>query len=118
MDPENGMYPTWSPDGKRIAFMSWRAGPTEIFMMNDDGTGQQRLTWTSVGDLIDPRWSPDGERIAFVHLPRGRQPGGPKVVYVMNIDGIGAQRLSRWWLSLETLRFLFVPPFHANGRAE
>jgi Tol biopolymer transport system component len=113
IDPDNGMYPAWSPDGRRIAFMSWRAGPTEIFVMNADGTRQQCLTQTSVGDLIDPRWSPDGRRIAFVHLPHGRQPSGPKVIYVMEADGANARRLSRWRLSLETLKFLFDPPFRA-----
>jgi TolB protein len=113
IDPDNGMYPDWSPDGRRIAFMSWRAGPTEIFVMNADGTGQQRLTRTSAGDLIDPRWSPDGRRIAFVHLPRGRQPSGPKVIYVMDAGGANARRLSRWSLSPETLKYLLDPPFRA-----
>src|SRR5262245_3632295 len=113
IDPDNGMYPAWSPDGRRIAFMSWRAGPTEIFVMDADGTRQRRMPQTTVGDLIDPRWAPDGRRIAFVHAPRGRRPGGPKVIYVMNADGADAQRLSRWWLSVETLKFLFTPPFRA-----
>jgi len=83
-----------------------------------DGTKQRRLTQTSAGALIDPRWSPDGRRIVFVHAPHGRQPGGPKVIYVMNADGANAQRLSRWWLSFETLKFLFVPPFRAEESLE
>jgi Tol biopolymer transport system component len=114
IDPNNGMYPSWSPDGRQIAFMSWRAGPNEIFVMNADGSGQRRLTQTTSGDVIDPRWSPDGEQIAFVHVPRGLQASGPKVIYVMNADGTNARRLSRWWLSLETLRFLFSPPVRGH----
>ena len=35
------MYPSWSPDGKRLAFMSWRNGKTEIFTMNADGIGSE-----------------------------------------------------------------------------
>jgi dipeptidyl aminopeptidase/acylaminoacyl peptidase len=56
--------PTWSSDGQRIAFTSSRDGNSEIYVMNADGTGQQRLTTNSVGDG-SPTWSPDGTRIGF-----------------------------------------------------
>src|SRR3990170_1850695 len=56
--------PVWSPDGSRIAFVSDRDGGfPEIYVMNADGTGEDRLT---ANDWIDgnPTWSPDGTRIA------------------------------------------------------
>lgn len=93
-DPENGMYPSWSKDGQRIAFMSWRNGKTELFTMNADGTGQAPLVSMPKGDAIDPRWSPDGARIAFVHLPDGMQ-GAQRSIWVVNADGTGRFRLSR-----------------------
>lgn len=65
-DPANGMYPSWSPDGKELAFMSWRNGRTEIFLMNADGTNQRLLASSALGSAIDPRWSPDGKLIVFV----------------------------------------------------
>ena len=34
------MYPVWSPNGTKIAFMSTREGNEKIFLMNSDGTGQ------------------------------------------------------------------------------
>jgi TolB protein len=68
-DPANGMYPTWSPDGKRIVFMSWRNGVTQLFMMNADGSDQRQIAAAPAGSSIDPRWSPDGTRIVFVVTP-------------------------------------------------
>ena len=39
--------PAWSPDGRKIAFISWRdGGAAEIYVMNADGTDQRRLTRT------------------------------------------------------------------------
>jgi TolB protein len=49
--------PTWSPDGNRIAFDSDRDGKSQIYVMNDDGSGLTRLTNNSFADT-DPDWSP------------------------------------------------------------
>ena len=56
--------PSWSPDGRRIAFVSYRDGNREIYVMNADGSGQTRLTDNPAWD-ISPSWSSDGTRIAF-----------------------------------------------------
>ena len=80
--------PTWSPDGRRIAFGSDRDGNREIYVMNADGSGVTRLT---DNDAIDsgPAWSPDGRRIAFSSTR-----DGSFEVYVMNADGSGVTRLT------------------------
>jgi TolB protein len=88
------MYPTWSPDGKQIAFMSWRNSRTEIFVMNADGSNQRVLISMSVGDAIDPRWSPDGSKIVFVHVPDGVQAGGEQTIWVAHADGTGLTQLT------------------------
>ena len=49
-DPKEDSFPTWSPDGKRIAFQSARDGNEEIYVMNADGTGQTRLTDSPTDD--------------------------------------------------------------------
>lgn len=64
-NPKVDNWPNWSPDGKRIAFTSYRDGNAEIYVMNADGSGQMQLTDNPASDLW-PVWSPDGSRIAFV----------------------------------------------------
>lgn len=49
-----GSLPMWSPDRKKIVFVSNRDGNTEIYVMNADGTNQTRLT-NGGGDF--PVWS-------------------------------------------------------------
>ena len=64
--------PTWSPDGKRIAFVSERDGLYEIYVMDADGRNEKRLTY-GYGDENDAgrptalAWSPDldSQRIVF-----------------------------------------------------
>jgi Tol biopolymer transport system component len=51
----NAFAPTWSPDGKRIAFISDRDGPDQLFVMRADGTGVARLT-SGQGDKDTPAW--------------------------------------------------------------
>lgn len=67
--PQNGMNPTWSPDGRRLAFVTTRNGRAEIFTMNADGADAKVLVTMATGYAIDPRWSPDGSRVAFVMVP-------------------------------------------------
>ena len=50
-------FPTWSPDGKRIAFESFRDGNMEIYVMNADGSNQVNLTNNPADDRY-PAWSP------------------------------------------------------------
>ncbi len=80
--------PRWSPDGRRIAFFSYRDGKTEIYVMNADGSEQHRLTDNQAGNAW-PSWSPDGRRIVFVSYR-----DESSEVYVINVDGSGQTRLT------------------------
>ncbi|MAF09198.1 hypothetical protein CMK11_02005 [Candidatus Poribacteria bacterium] len=53
-------YPTWSPDGSRIAFVTDRDGSPQVWMMNADGSNEEALTTVSTGSYVDtwPAWRP------------------------------------------------------------
>jgi Tol biopolymer transport system component len=82
-------FPSWSPDGQRLAFVSDRDGGNwEIYVMDSDGTHQRRLTNTPEENEAVPAWSPDGMKIAYVT-------GffGDSKIWVMGADGSGQKRL-------------------------
>jgi Lysyl oxidase/WD40-like Beta Propeller Repeat len=60
-----GRSPAWSPGGRRIAFVSERAGTDDLYAVRPTGGGLQQLT-SGVGNESDPAWSPNGKRLAFV----------------------------------------------------
>ncbi len=84
---EYNISPAWSPDGKKIAFVSERDGGREIYVMNSDGSAQTRLTM-GLMENNNPAWNPDGTKIAFVSRREGRD-----LIYVMNSDGTNQVRL-------------------------
>ena len=90
-------FPSWSPDGRRIAFISERDGhpdrnpgwfTSEIYVMDADGGNLQNLT-NHPSDDRSPSWSPDGKRIVF----ESDRDGNPDI-YVMDADGGNQQRLT------------------------
>jgi dipeptidyl aminopeptidase/acylaminoacyl peptidase len=56
--------PRWSPDGKRLAFISDRGGSAQVWLMNPDGAGARQVTSlsTEAGGVI---YSPDGKHLLF-----------------------------------------------------
>ena len=100
-NPSDDWSPSWSPDGKRIAFVSDRDGhvhpirgrvAAEIYVMDADGGNQQRLT-NNPSDDWSPSWSPDGKRIVF-ESDRDNDRNHNIEIYVMDADGGNLQRLT------------------------
>jgi len=86
-NPAGDRDPRYSPDGKRIVFVSNRDGNWEIYVMNADGSAQTRLTDNSAIDEL-PAWTADG-RIVF-----GSYRDGNDNLYVMAADGGSLRRLT------------------------
>jgi Tol biopolymer transport system component len=79
--------PSWSPDGRKIVFISERTGNNDVFVMNADGSNQVQLTF-STGDEHWPAFSPDGQRIAFA-----LEVEGMNHLFVMALDGVEEEQL-------------------------
>ena len=81
-----GLHPTWSPDGKRIAFIAGKnpGDDAQIYVMDVDGRNRKRLTRDFVHKRL-PSWSPDGKRIAYV---------GDNVIWVVDSDGDNPRQLT------------------------
>lgn len=85
---DHGMDPTWSPDGRQIAFASRRDGIFQIYKMDADGSNVRRLTKHNAEDS-NPAWGPDGNTIAYISATSDDRRG----LSVINADGSQPQAL-------------------------
>ena len=100
--------PVWSPDGSRIAFVSYRQDHSFIGIYTNNETP---VIWIDPSFNRDgsPRWSPDGTRITFIRQPgRGGSPKpvlkayhSPWKIMTYEISGAKAKQI---WKAPETLR--------------
>lgn len=80
-----GQYPTWSPNGSRIAYAD-----RGLWLIDPDGSDPLQIVEDSNG-VDRPTWAPDGARIVFGTKSRF---GGGKGIYAANPDGSGMTALS------------------------
>lgn len=59
------MQPVWSHDGRQIAFITNRKGPYQIWIMNSDGSEQQRFSSDGTAKNTFPVWSSDNKTMIF-----------------------------------------------------
>ncbi|MGA2344673.1 MAG: winged helix-turn-helix domain-containing protein [Candidatus Sulfotelmatobacter sp.] len=79
-DDSGNAAPQFSPDGKRIAYMSTRTGPWQIWVSDTNGSNPRQVSFTESAGT--PRWSPDGRSIAF-DAPYD----GQTRIFVVKVDG-------------------------------
>jgi TolB protein len=80
--------PAWSPDGKQLAVVLSKDGPSQIYLMNPDGSNVRRITHSGAIDT-EPYFSSDGQ---FIYFTSDR--GGSPQVYRMSAQGGEATRLT------------------------
>ena len=69
-NPGNNTSPTWSPDGKRVCFVSDRNGTYNLYVLNLDSLATFPIT-NILSGCFAPSWSKDGEKIAFSAFQKG-----------------------------------------------
>jgi Tol biopolymer transport system component len=129
-DPAPDGYPSWSPSGDRVIFLSTRNGATGIYQKPSNGTSPEEPLILSPELKYNPQWSPDGQSIIYSQL----NPKTNSDLYLLSLGGerkpmpllqttfIEAQaRFSpngRWiaYISNETGQFeVYVESFPATG---
>lgn len=82
------MSPTWSPDGKRLAFVSFEKKHSQIYSI-EVATGQRSLLSDFPGINGAPSWSPDGRSLALVLSKEG----SPKI-YTLDLASKQLKQIS------------------------
>jgi len=124
-DKENQYYPAFSPDGKKIAYITgtssdWpdiylRKGPSHLSVVDRNGGNWRQLTFGD--DVISrPVWSPDGKRISYGSRTI-QEPVESLRVYVIELSNPGSPKYiahgdTRWWLDSTRLQVIKNDEFY------
>jgi serine/threonine-protein kinase len=77
-------WPSWTPDGRRLTFRSWKTGTMTMWWMPADRSGPPELL-TDIGSMQSPEsWSPDGKTLAFTQMDN---PQSGSDIYTLSLVG-------------------------------
>jgi TolB protein len=102
---ESIISPAWSPDGTRLAYVSFESGKPVVYV-HHIASGQRTPVANFKGNNSAPAWSPDGNRIAVV-LSRD----GTSQIYLVNADGSNLRQVT------QTATINTEPSFTPDGRS-
>jgi tricorn protease len=135
-------WPSWSPDGSQIAFISDLSGEEELYLVPQDGSKPpQQITSGGTGMRYEPEWSADGKRIAFsdkdgkifvvtvadhkmteiVDSPRNQirdyvwSPTGNYLAFSMSSSGNGFSQINVWNAADGKIHAVTDEMFNANN---
>ena len=115
----DGGAPTWSPDGRLLAYAARDSTGRQIWLLDPDGGTPRRLTQAPDG-IVEWAWAPQGDRIAHAAPlrdttppPSGPRrydgvPGPPLGLFIVSVDGGPARHLS-------APRSVYASPFGGGG---
>ncbi|HEY7484191.1 MAG TPA: protein kinase [Streptosporangiaceae bacterium] len=86
-DEQCDTLPRWSPDRKRIAFSRTKGTSAELYVMNADGSGLQKIT--DVTKSTRTSWSPDGRKLAYANSV-----GENRELFIITIGSAKPQRVT------------------------
>lgn len=78
------MAPRFSPDGKRVVFVSDRSGDDNLWLMNADGTDPVQLTKGIGSTYLSPDWTPDGQ---YIVVSRSAPLSGLEKLWLFHVRG-------------------------------
>jgi len=77
-------WPSWTPDGRRLTFRSWKTGTITMWWIPADRSSEPELL-TNIGSMQSPEsWSPDGKTLAFTQM---NDPQSGSDIYTLSLDG-------------------------------
>ncbi|NJM46568.1 MAG: DUF5050 domain-containing protein [Alkalinema sp. RU_4_3] len=83
------LFPTLSPDGQQVVWMSEQQRRHELYVMDIKGSNRRRQITQNKAYDVSPSWSPDGQQLVFVSNRHGNYE-----IYRMNLDGTEVLRLT------------------------
>jgi Tol biopolymer transport system component/imidazolonepropionase-like amidohydrolase len=89
--PAFDSQPRYSPDGKRIVFLSDRSGAENVWLMNADGSATKALTKGETSLFVSPDWTPDGKYI--VASKTDGVLGSTYTMMIWHVDGGSGSKL-------------------------
>ena len=86
--PEPIISPSWSPDSKKVAYVSFETGMAKVFIQ-DIASGDRELVIENSSQISSPAWSPDGKFLSLTMYQDGNAE-----IYILNLKNKNLTRLT------------------------